>query len=208
MHQFLSRFPRSASRVELNGVGALVKETRRDAWHEFSSCFETRREGKTCARLGRLIRYSRRPAIGAMVIINAFNTRIRACVRACMHACKRACSLLWTCVFILEGFIRIHGGHCPLMHCITREIVTESLLGAAFTRRRLLVLSLITRHRYAGCRQSASCRSVYHSDSKREPTLRESLIELENLGSARYTCIFIPQIFQKIVLNHNGIRQI
>lgn len=90
MHQFLSGFSRSTLRVELNGVGVLVKETRRDAWHEFSSHFETRREGKTCAWLGRLIRYSRRPAIGAMVIINALNTRIRACVRA--RSCERACS--------------------------------------------------------------------------------------------------------------------
>jgi len=141
MHQFLSRFSRSTLRVELNGVGVLIKETRWDAWHEFSSRFETRRESETCAWLGRLIRYSRRPAIGAMVIINALNTRTYTCVRACLQ--------LWTCVLMPEGFIRVHGGHCPLMHCITRGIVAESLLGAAFTRRRPLALLLITRHRYA-----------------------------------------------------------
>jgi len=74
--------------VGLNGIGALVKETRRDAWHEFASRFETRRENETCAQLDRLIRYSRRPAIGTMVIINALNTRIRPCVRACVRACS------------------------------------------------------------------------------------------------------------------------
>lgn len=91
MHQFLSGFSRSTLRMELNGVGLFVKETRRDAWHEFSSRFETRREGKTCAWLGRLIRYSRRPAIGAMmVIINALNTRIRACVLVTVNVRARA----------------------------------------------------------------------------------------------------------------------
>lgn len=75
---------------ELNGVGALVKETRRDAWHELSSRFVTRRGGKTCTRLGRLIRYSRRPAIDTMAIISAPNTRAHA------HAVvKRACSRSW-----------------------------------------------------------------------------------------------------------------
>lgn len=153
MHEFLARFPRPTLRVELDGVGVLVKETRRDAWHEFSSCFETRREGKTCARLGRLIRYSRRPAIGAMVIINAFNTRVRARARACVHArCRgRACPGS-------RDFIRVHGDHCPLMHRITRGIVTEPLLGAAFTPAPALVLSLITQHRYVDRRRSASCR--------------------------------------------------
>lgn len=102
-------------------------------WHEFPSHFETRRGGQNVLaaqpfnNIFKTPRHIYATRWRSLTCLHAYITCTHACMYACSHehACPCPCS---------KRFIRAHGGHCLLMHCITCEIIAESLLGAVFTR--------------------------------------------------------------------------